>query len=348
MTERSGRRLRPPPDEDYAHMARATRAPPARGRSGRWRKACKGVGKLRTRARVRSLARLAMGMLGSVLMLPSSAAVAAASVVMQPAVADYQQLSTSATPPTQAQCNSVNRRCFSPQAVYAAYNLSPLYASGKDGTGTTIAIVDSFGSDTISHDLNVFNTAFGLPHMCGEDGVACATGMPTFSQLHLEGSPATKPNPGKNSTGQEDKSAWALEVSLDVEWAHAIAPGANILLVNTPTAETLGVQGFPNFMNAEQYVVDHHLANIITQSFGSAEDAFGSFNSLLNLRHAFVSAAASNVTVLASSGDNGTANIRKTPVKNPQTIPFPTVSWPASDPLVTGVGGTYLCTDANN
>src|SRR5205823_1385095 len=242
----------------------------------------------------------------------------------------------------------LKRRCFSPQAVYAAYNLSPLYASGKDGTGTTLAIVDSFGSDTISHDLNVFNTAFGLPHMCGEDGVACATGMPTFSQLHLEGSPATKPNPGKNSTGQEDKSAWALEVSLDVEWAHAIAPGANILLVTTPTAETLGVQGFPNFMNAEQYVVDHHLANIITQSFGSAEDAFGSFNSLLNLRHAFVSAAASNVTVLASSGDNGTANIRKTPVKNPQTIPFPTVSWPASDPLVTGVGGTYLCTDATN
>jgi len=205
-----------------------------------------------------------------------------------------------------------------------------------------------FAVPFISHDLNVFNTAFGLPHMCGEDGVACATGMPTFSQLHLEGSPATKPNPGKNSTGQEDKSAWALEVSLDVEWAHAIAPGANILLVTTPTAETLGVQGFPNFMNAEQYVVDHHLANIITQSFGSAEDAFGSFNSLLNLRHAFVSAAASNVTVLASSGDNGTANIRKTPVKNPQTIPYPTVSWPASDPLVTGVGGTYLCTDANN
>jgi subtilase family serine protease len=52
--------------------------------------------------------------------------------------------------------------------------------------------------------------------------------------------------------------------------------------------------------------------------------------------------------VLGSSGDNGTANIKKEPVKNPQTIPYPTVEWPASDPLVTGVGGTYLCTDPNN
>jgi subtilase family serine protease len=49
--------------------------------------------------------------------------------------------------------------------------------------------------------------------------------------------------------------------------------------------------------------------------------------------------------VLASSGDGGTANALKTPLKNPKTIPFPTVEWPASDPLVTGVGGTYLCTD---
>jgi subtilase family serine protease len=49
--------------------------------------------------------------------------------------------------------------------------------------------------------------------------------------------------------------------------------------------------------------------------------------------------------VLASSGDFGTANAGKNPVKNPGTIPFPTVIWPASDPLVTGVGGTYLCTD---
>src|SRR5260370_10069793 len=114
--------------------------------------------------------------------------------------------------------------------------------------------------------------------MCGEEDVTCAAGMPTFSQLHVEGSPATiAPPPTSNGTGLENKSAWALEVSLDVETSHAIAPMANILLVTTPTAETLGVQGFPNMMNAEQYVIDHHLANAISQSFASPEDAFGRF-----------------------------------------------------------------------
>jgi hypothetical protein len=105
------------------------------------------------------------------------------------------------------------------------------------------------------------------------------------------------------------------------------------------------VEGFPAMMNAEQFIVDHHEADVITQSFGAAEETFGSPQSLLNLRHAFISAAANGVTVLASTGDFGTANPGKTPLKHPKTIPFPTVGWPASDPLVTGVGGTYLCTD---
>ncbi len=267
-----------------------------------------------------------------------------------PMVSDYAQISTSTTPPTEAQCFSAGRRCFSPQAIQASYNLLPLYAGGNDGHGRTIAIVDSYGSDTMAHDLHVFDTAFGLAPMCGEEGVTCAPGMPTFSTLSLQGSPATKAPPSKsNGTGQEDKSAWALEVALDVETAHAMAPGANILLVTTPTAETLGVQGFPQMMAAEQYVVDHHLADVISQSFASAEDAFGSRQSLENLRHAFKSAAANGVTVLGSSGDTGTANSRKTPVgKGGSTIDGQTVEWPASDPLVTGVGGTALCTDPNN
>jgi subtilase family serine protease len=267
-----------------------------------------------------------------------------------PAVAEWTQVSSSETPPTQAQCFSAGRRCFGPAATRAAYNLNALYTQGFDGRGKTIAIVDAYGSDTIRHDLHVYNTAFGLPSMCGEESVVCTPGMPTFDTLTLQGSPATKAPPSKSKgTGQENKSAWALEVSLDVESAHAIAPGANILLVTSPTAETLGVQGFPQMMNNEQYVVDHHLADVISQSFASAEDAFGSSQSLLNLRHAFVSANQNHVTVLGSSGDNGTANTKKTPVKQGgTTIPQPTVEWPASDPLVTGVGGTYLCTDPNN
>jgi subtilase family serine protease len=264
----------------------------------------------------------------------------------RPTVSEFEQLASSTTPPTEAQCFSAGRRCFTPQSMTASYNVTPLYASGNMGQGRTIAIVDSYGSDTIAHDLHVFDQAFGLQPMCGEEGVTCTAGMPTFSRLALQGSPATVAPPGQsNGTGLEDKAGWALEVSLDVEWAHATAPGANILLVTTPTAETLGVQGFPQMMAAEDYVVQHHLADVISQSFGSGEGAFGSSKSLLNLRYAFVDAQANHVSVLASSGDGGTANTMKQPVKNPALIPYASVIWPASDPLVTAVGGTYLCTD---
>jgi subtilase family serine protease len=270
----------------------------------------------------------------------------------QPTVTDYQQLTASETPPTQSQCNAVGRRCFNPSSMRSSYNLNPLYGAGLDGSGVTIAIVDSYGSDTIAHDLHVFDQAFGVAAMCGEEGVTCTPGMPTFSQLAVQGSPATKAPPSQsNGSGLQDKAGWALEVSLDVEWAHAIAPGANILLVTTPTSETLGLQGFPQMMNAEDYVVKNHLAEVITQSFGSAELAFGSPQSLLNLRNAFIDAAANSVTVLASSGDDGSAGFLKQSLlahsNKDSLIPVPTVGWPASDPLVTGVGGTYLCTDAN-
>jgi subtilase family serine protease len=263
-----------------------------------------------------------------------------------PAVSDFQRLSAGVLPPLQSDCASVGRRCFSPTSMRASYNLPPVNADPTEGQGQTIAIIDSFGNPNMASDLANFNTQMGLPHMCGEPGAACGTGIPTFTHVFWNGKTQVKaPPPGNNGTGQQNRNLWALETSLDVEWAHAIAPGANILNVTTNPAETLGVQGFPAMMNAEQSVVDNHQAMVITQSFGAAEESFGSTQSLLNLRHAFVSAAANGVTVLASSGDGGSANPVKTPVKNPTTIPFPTVGWPASDPLVTGVGGTYLCTN---
>jgi subtilase family serine protease len=267
-------------------------------------------------------------------------------VSFRPAVSDFKFLSASETPPTQAQCASVGRRCFAPAAMQNSYNLGPLYAQGYQGQGITIGIVDAFGSDTMAHDLHVFNTAFGLPHMCGEEGVTCAPGMPMFSELK-QGNVNTTGQPPNNGTGQETHNLWALEVALDVEWSHAIAPRANILLVDTPTAETLGVQGFPDFFKAEKFVIDNHLADVISQSFASGEDAFGSTQSLLNLRDAFEAAQAQGVTMLAASGDFGSAEVSKQPVKNPRVFPDPGVWWPASDPLVTGVGGTYLCTDPN-
>jgi subtilase family serine protease len=305
---------------------------------------------LRSTPRRSAAALFALALAALSLTAASHAASQVRGVLMHPTVSDFVQVNASETPPTEAQCTSVGRRCFAPQAIQAAYNVGPLYDNGFTGAGITIAVVDSWGSDTMSHDLHVFDQAFGLQPMCGEEGVTCAPGMPTFSTFHFQGAPATKAAPsGSSSPGLEEKSAWALEVALDVETAHAMAPTANILLVTTPTAETLGVQGFPDMMNAEQYVIDHHMADVISQSFASAEDAFGSAQALLTLRHAYVSAARAGVTVLGSSGDGGSANNAKTPVgQGGSLIPYPTVEWPASDPLVTGVGGTYLCTDPNN
>jgi subtilase family serine protease len=298
------------------------------------------------------LAIVLVGMLALGLMSPSArvattTAAHSAGTVFMPAVADWAFLSASATPPTEVQCYSAGRRCFAPHAMANSYNYAILHAAGNQGQGVTIAIIDSYGSDTIRHDLHVFNQAFGLPAMCGEEGVTCTTGMPTFEILSLQGSPATKGPPPNNGTGLENKSAWALEVSLDVQWAHATAPKANILLVTTPTAETLGVQGFPQMMNALQYVVDNDLADVVSMSFGAGEGSFHSgLAALQQMRQGMIDAQAKGVTLFASSGDGGSTNSMKEPVKNPASIPYPSVIWPGSDPLVTSVGGTYLCTDA--
>jgi subtilase family serine protease len=230
-----------------------------------------------------------------------------------------------------------------------SYNYSTLLAAGHEGQGKTIAVVDSYGSASIASDLHVFDSGFGLQPMCGEQGVTCTSGMPTFSILNVQGSPPPKCPPlPSNGTGLENHCAWAGEVSLDVEWAHATAPLANILLVVTPTAETLGVQGLQQMMNAIEYVVKNHLADVISMSFGTGEGAFngGLAGSIKQLRQAFMDAQANRVTLFASSGDGGTSNSMKTPVRHPVLISYPSVQWPASDPLVTGVGGTYLCTDA--
>src|SRR5436853_1472020 len=141
----------------------------------------------------------------------SSSSHAAALPLPKPTLDTAQYVSSGTTPPTEAQCLAVNITCFGPHAVRSAYNIAPLYAQGFDGRGITIAIVDSYGSDTMAHDLHVYDQAFALQPMCGEEGVTCTSDMPRFSELSLNGTPATKAQPG-NGTKQEDKSAWALEV----------------------------------------------------------------------------------------------------------------------------------------
>src|SRR5215467_13102751 len=179
---------------------------------------------------------------------PAGAGIAAAAGSLPapvPAVTDYQYLSASTTPPAESDCTSVGRRCFTSASMQASYNLPPLYAANEAGQGMTIGIIDSFGN----------------PNMCGEPGVTCTAGMPTFQHVYWNGVTQVKaPPPGSNGAGSQTRNIWALETSLDVEWAHSIAPEANILLMTTNPAETLGVQGFPATMNCSAFIVDHHEA----------------------------------------------------------------------------------------
>ena len=124
-------------------------------------------------------------------------------------------------------------------------------------------IVDSYGSPTIQSDLATFDAQFGLP------------APPSFKIIQPAG--AVPPYDPNDST----MIGWAGETTLDVEWSHSIAPGANILLVETPVAETEGVAGFPQIVKAENYVINHHLGQVISQSFDATEETFPSAASLL-------------------------------------------------------------------
>ena len=147
----------------------------------------------------------------------------------------------------------------------------------------------------------------------------------------------------KFSPSNATMDGWAEETTLDVEYAHAIAPGAKILLVETPTAETEGVTGFPEMMNAEKYVIDRNLGDVISQSFGATENTFPGFGkgngALQGLRYTFEDAASHGVSVLAASGDSGATNDEP---DGASLYPYRAVSWPSSDPRVTSVGGTQL------
>ena len=244
---------------------------------------------------------------------------AAATVAIQPDIAMSRLISTSA-PPTTAQCEAdFHVACYDPAQIQRAYDLGPLYVKGYTGAGKTIVIVDSFGSTTVRHDLAVFDAAFHLPP------------PPSFKIIQPAGA-VPHPNPG-----------WAGETDLDVEYAHTIAPGANILLVETPTSENEGTSGFPQIVDAENYVINHHLGDVISQSFSATEETFPTVQSLLNLRSAYINAAKHGITVNTATGDSGAADVVR---YGSDFYLHPVTSWPDSDPLVTGVGGTQLHLDA--
>jgi subtilase family serine protease len=252
---------------------------------------------------------------------PAGASAPPGSVVTIRPAAVHVLAGALASPPTTAFCERRYRiACYQPAQLQRAYNLPRLYRQGITGRGQTIIIVDSFGSPTVQRDLRRFDHATGLP------------APPSLKVIQPAGPvPAYQPN--------SDREGWAGETDLDVEYAHAIAPGASILLVETPTSENEGTTGFPQIVTAEEYVINHHLGGVISQSFSATEQTFPSRPSLLALRGAYADAARQGVTVLAASGDSGAADVKY----NEVTYYLHRVtSWPDSDPLVTAVGGTQL------
>jgi len=207
-----------------------------------------------------------------------------------------------------------------PAQIERVYNVGPLRRQGIDGAHQTIVIVDSFGSPTIARDLAGFDTAFGLRAPASLRVIQPAGRVPRYRPT-------------------SDRTGWASETTLDVEWAHAMAPAASIVLVETPTAENEGATGFPQIVTAEKYVLRHHLGQVISQSFGATEETFSSPAQINGLRGAYQLADRDKVTVLAASGDNGASG----ETYNMKSLYDRRVTeWPAADPLVTAVGGSQL------
>ena len=266
---------------------------------------------------------------------PAASAAHLTSVRPTPAVGSPVLTKGLTAPISTTQCQAqLGIACYSPVQYRVAYDLNPLYNGQAlhraiTGAGRTIVIVDSFGSPTIANDLHVFDQQWGFPD-------------PDLQVMQFGNVPPFDPT---DST----MVGWAEETTLDVEYAHSIAPGAKIVLAETPVAEVEGTSGFPEMMSAEQSLINRGIGDVITQSFGATENTFpgfssGDFSSLLNLRFAFKDALAHRVTVLASSGDEGATGAES---DGATLYPMRVNSWPSSDPLVTSVGGSMLNLDNN-
>lgn len=206
--------------------------------------------------------------------------------------------------------------CYDPYQMRTAYGVDKLIAAGYDGKGKTIVIVDAFQDANLVADLKYYISFYGLPSLNGL-GNPFDPSLGTFTQIAPDG------------LGPVDDN-WAGEITLDVEWAHAIAPGANITLVLAKSNEDADI------LSATKYAVDHNLGDVISQSFGEDESCMDP--GLLAQQHqVFADATKKNITLFASSGDDGAAQ----PTCDGSSY-VKAASSPASDPLVTAVGGTEL------
>jgi subtilase family serine protease len=256
--------------------------------------------------------------------LPAEAATAGH--VFSPAMSDhvrYQFLGAAIEADGQVKfsCQIRNRNplfpapfCYGPDQIRAAYEVQPLLDAGIDGSGRTIVIVDAFQSPTIRGDLAAFDARWGYPAPPSFSIVA-PDGLATFDITN------------------DAHVMWSMEISLDVEWAHVMAPGAAIALVLSKSDDD------EDMLNAAQYAVDHNLGDVISMSFGEAETCAGP---LAAREHdIFEAADAKGITLFAAAGDFGSAQHACGALSYVSSA-----SSPATDPLVTGVGGTQLMADA--
>jgi subtilase family serine protease len=201
-------------------------------------------------------------------------------------------------------------QCYDPYQMRHAYQVDSLINAGNDGTGHTIVIVDAYQNPNLVAQVAFFDAFYGLPAI-------------NLTQVAPDGlTPFV--------TGDPNMTGWAEEISLDVEWAHAIAPGARIVLVLAKSNQDADI------LSALKYAVDNNLGDVISMSFGENESCVDP-DILSGYHDVFAAATQKNITLFASSADQGAAL---------QTCDgnswVKAVSSPASDPLVTGVGGTEL------
>lgn len=208
---------------------------------------------------------------------------------------------------TPAQCLATyGLACQTPASIRSAYDVPDTVNGELPGTGQTIVIVDAFGSPTVQQDLDTFSASFGIPST--KVNVSYPVGKVAWHGTELE-------------------NDWAGETSLDVQWAHAIAPGATIDLVASPQPQNQVMN------NAIEWAVKNLPATAISMSFGSDELGITGNKAQFAQTHAiFQEAAAKGITLLASSGDGGSDD----------GLGASNFSSPADDPLVTAVGGTTL------
>jgi subtilase family serine protease len=207
--------------------------------------------------------------------------------------------------------------CYGPEALRKAYGLDLLVNAGYNGAGQTIVIIDAYGSPTLEADLSAFDAVFGVPP------------PPSIRQIRMPGLAPFDYLDG-NQLG------WAEETSLDVQWAHAIAPGANIVVVAAASNSDV------DLLAAFKYAIDNKLGYIISESFGGSELALQQDPEGRRLlgewEAAYKRAGERKVSIMVSAGDSGAESYDI----NGEYQPVPVAEYPASSPNVTSVGGTNL------